>query len=516
MTMKTKKPLIQLIFNQQLSSKLITSYLLIGVAATMSISIIFYQNFKQAILERTFEQLKSINILKKTQIELYLQTANATFPLSENSPEKKDIQEILYERTGMGETGESYLVDKSYTMQTKSRFFPEKKPQEIKVKTAGAINAYNSGKGHAIIEDYRGVKVLSVYSRLEIPGMDWALLSEMDLNEAMVPVIKVRNKIIWVSIVVLLGITLFTLIVSRRITSPVKELKKVMQKLSKGILPKHELKRISDDEIGQITSAMNALVKALQKTASFAHDIGAGNFKADYQLLSNSDELGKALVQMRDQLIDLNVQKTQLERQSKRFLVEGQENERIRISRELHDGIGPLLTTLKLYLSQSGKADESLKKLIDETISEVRRISDNLMPAVLLDYGIGAELDSYIKSVAEKTRLNFNYVNEIIDNEKVPVEVSIALYRIAQEAINNILKHAEATNVKVSVTQFDDRLSFFIQDDGEGFNLSNYRYEKNTSNGLRNMKERTALLNGEFFINSTSKGTTIEVEIPLS
>ena len=199
----------------------------------------------------------------------------------------------------------------------------------------------------------------------------------------------------------------------------------------------------------------------------------------------------------------------------KRALVEGQEYERARLAKELHDGIGPLLTSLKLQVSAIAMPQiekEKLKTIIDDTIGEIRRISNNLMPSVLRDFGVGEALRNLIDAVRSSvSRLNIRYQSDIRQPQNIPHDIQLALYRIAQEGLNNAIRHAQATEIKLSLTQFDDRIGLFLIDDGSGFVIS----QSFEGNGLYNMRARVEVLNGSFFINSGKEGTLLEIEIPL-
>lgn len=197
-------------------------------------------------------------------------------------------------------------------------------------------------------------------------------------------------------------------------------------------------------------------------------------------------------------------------------LVKGREEERARLAKELHDGIGPLLTTLKLQvgaIEMRLEEKEKLKALIDNTIDEIRRISNNLTPSVLQDFGVGEALRNLISAVRSSVpHLTIRYQSDISHSDRIPHDVQVALYRIAQEGLNNAIRHAQAREIKLSITQFDDRISLFLIDDGRGFNL-NQAFE---GKGLYNMRFRTDLLRGSFLIASGDDGTAVEVEIPIT
>jgi hypothetical protein len=145
--------------NINIFSKLVISYLLLGIFTVIIVSVFFYHAFKTALIERTSAQLSSINMLKKAQIESFLlNLADKDRDLFRQKRVMDKVQEILFIRTGMGNTGESYLVGEDTTMLSRSRFFPDAKPSDIKVNTSSAILALAGYEGVHQTEDYRNVK----------------------------------------------------------------------------------------------------------------------------------------------------------------------------------------------------------------------------------------------------------------------------------------------------------------------------------------------------------------------
>lgn len=199
----------------------------------------------------------------------------------------------------------------------------------------------------------------------------------------------------------------------------------------------------------------------------------------------------------------------------KKALVKGQEDERARLAQELHDGIGPLLTSLKLrvgMVQMSSEDKDILKEMIDDTIAEIRRISNNLMPSVLRDFGVGEALRNLMQTIQSSTPLlSVRYQSDIPRPGDIPAEIQLALYRMAQEGVNNALKHADPSEIRMSVTQFENRVSLFIMDDGHGFDPS----APHSGNGLRNMQVRVEMFRGALDIYSGDNGTAIEIDIPL-
>jgi signal transduction histidine kinase len=427
-----------------------------------------------------------------------------------------NIQSIVSETTGMGTTGESYIAGPEFRMKSYSRFSPARPPGEIIVKTEAVANALQGSSGSGVITDYRGERVLSVYRPIRADRLNWVIISEIDWTEAMQPVVQLRYYLIGITFFVIFLTTAVTFFLSNAIVQPILNLKKVINRLALGIFPTGRVRVSSNDEVGQMADAIYHLSSGLARTSAFAKEIGAGNFDAHFEKLSEHDTLGEALIHMRDALKDLSEREKKVARARASALLEGQENERRRIIKELHDGVGQLLTAVRMRVEMidgdNGLKDE-IKSRINETIGEVRRISYNVMPQALVDFGLEAALRGLCDSFKRYANMevDFNYVKEVEHN--VNFEVSTALFRIAQEGLNNIVKHAGATSVNLHVIDKEEEIYMMLEDDGKGFNTS----LKKEGMGLQNIHERAELLNGTVQIHSTAgEGTTIEVFIPIT
>ncbi|UBM57349.1 histidine kinase [Marinilongibacter aquaticus] len=207
-------------------------------------------------------------------------------------------------------------------------------------------------------------------------------------------------------------------------------------------------------------------------------------------------------------------------------LLEGQEEERKRMSQEIHDGLGQMLTGMKLALGRlkSPEMPEKFQKayahvnlLLQDTIESSRAISFNLMPTALNDFGIESALKILIQqsNIGSKTKFEVEVQNP---GRRYGHKVEVALYRIAQEALNNILKYAKASKAKVSLLEKDGMLEFSITDNGTGFDVQELKRSRQSliHNGLENMKSRVALLNGTFKLTTIKgEGTDIFIKLPL-
>jgi len=201
-------------------------------------------------------------------------------------------------------------------------------------------------------------------------------------------------------------------------------------------------------------------------------------------------------------------------------MFDGQEMERKRLAKEIHDGLGQSLIAIRLLLEgkiavSSGintDALEKIRQLIDNTISEARLMSNNLMPSVLHEFGFVTALRQLCDHVRQSTRMKVNFE---VDCSRFVLNTvqTVYLFRIAQEAVNNILKHAKATEMSVLVNQSDSQLELRIIDNGQG--IKKEHAENVSGNGLYNIRERVQLLKGEYqLITAPGQGTEIKIIIP--
>lgn len=206
-------------------------------------------------------------------------------------------------------------------------------------------------------------------------------------------------------------------------------------------------------------------------------------------------------------------------------LIEAQENERKRIANELHDGLGQnllIISNLAQVSLHTSDKDLSQKQLTNisenaqESIEEVRRISHNLHPYQLDELGLSSALQSMLKKLSDTTSLKLSTYIENIDGYIKPDQY-IHLFRVVQEGMNNIIKHANAQNVVVSISNLQNTIQVIIKDDGKGMvNYSDNKEIKISGFGLQKMKERIKVLNGNLSIESLpTRGTTIKITIPV-
>ncbi|MEQ9441734.1 MAG: histidine kinase [Cyclobacteriaceae bacterium] len=450
---------------------------------------------------------------KTIQLAMITPLDSGYFLVKQFHPDR--IQAILLERTGMGNSGETYLVGADSRLRSVSRFFPDQSPYSITANTLGVQEALAGQAGTDIIEDYRGIPVYSAYDALDIRGLRWAILSEMDVAEVVAPLQSMKRKLILISLMVLFFALIISFLLTDVVSRPVLKMRERLMSMARGNYDIDVQETSPAREMNEMFLALEALKNSIQGAIRFSRRIGDMHLDASYELSGQNDALGKSLLAMREQLIAFNKREQQNRLTAKQSLITGQENERNRLARELHDGLGPLLTSLKLLVQSPKIGDDEkkqIKNMVDETIDEIRRMTYNLMPPSLIDFGVGKALVSLVNMVRKSGDINIDYIDETKDHgSNMDTDIHICLYRVTQELINNTLKHANAHTVRLSITEFDDKVSLYYRDDGRGFDPETV----DRGAGLRNMKERIEVFNGYLSIHSNGSGTEVEVELPL-
>ena len=268
---------------------------------------------------------------------------------------------------------------------------------------------------------------------------------------------------------------------------------------------------------------VNALVSATQL-------LRAGDLSARAGLPSGSGELDH-LASAFDAMAEALEQRAAAHRQAEetlqilsRQLLEAQENERRHLARELHDEIGQALTAVKINLQAAQHLPDTLGAhladsvgIVDRTLHQVRNLSLDLRPAMLDDLGLVAALRWYVDRQAQRAGFTARFVADPLAT-RPPSDIETACFRVAQEALTNVMRHAQAQHVHVELRQDDAELHLLMRDDGKGFDVraAQARAAQGASTGLLGMQERVWLVGGQIDINSApARGTEIRARFPL-
>jgi signal transduction histidine kinase len=242
--------------------------------------------------------------------------------------------------------------------------------------------------------------------------------------------------------------------------------------------------------------------------------IAPDRFLAFIRDISERKKVEMELVKSREDLRELS-----------NYIENVREEERLNISREIHDELGQQLTVLKMNVSRLGKKISSreetfmpeiseILRSINEMVETVRKISSELRPGMLDDLGLIAAMDWYCEEFDKRTGIRTVFINGLND-DKFSKKVNISLFRIFQESLTNIARHAEARKADISLMRQDQQLVLLIEDNGKGFDPS--VVEHSTTLGILGMKERARMIGGTYNVFSTpGKGTVIEVVVPFT
>jgi two-component system sensor histidine kinase UhpB len=277
-----------------------------------------------------------------------------------------------------------------------------------------------------------------------------------------------------------------------------------------------------------LTLALQPL-HALERTVD---RVAAGDLSARAQRVLFRDpdveRLGETLNTMLDVLQE---HRGLLQKMSEQVLA-AQEDERKRIARELHDETAQALTTLLVRLkilerartaTEMGRQIDELRELTAQTLEAVRKLAVELRPATLDDLGLLAALEAYAESYSSRIPVRvafradgFAQTNNEREDGRLPPQVELVLYRVVQEALTNVAKHANADNVRVELHRGRDQVVAVVADDGQGFNVEEMMRSRERGLGLFGMQERLALVGGQLVIDSApGRGTRVEARVPL-
>lgn len=537
---------------------------------------------------------------------------------------------------GLGDSGETYLVGEDLLMRSDSRFLiasPEEYFRQLessgvssqqveRIRTRGttvltqsvdtdAVHRALAGEsGLAQLSDYRGVSVLSAYAPLEIPGLRWVLLSEIDTDEALAPVAELRFQTALLALAVSSAFLGLGYIFSKRTTEPLAALTRSVERFGRddwhGVTELHEF-RHADDEVARLALQFDEVSRRLRDTTvsrNYLDDLlasmlnavitiepvdsqssGPHSFRirsanpAALRLLGYDDgsELaGVSLAQLlgdaphasnwlsaldqdghtptfetmlttRDgrqvpvlfaaallrsrggdtqgavcvaqDITDLRTAERRLQALNQR-LMHAQEEERSRLARELHDDVTQRLGALAIEIGSLARSTDQvppeLAKAKEHAIQlahDVQGLSRRLHPSILDDLGLAAALRSEV--AAARTRLGVPVSLAAEDPPPgFPKSSALALYRIAQECLQNIAKHAHPGEVNIELDVRDDRVRLRVEDDGDGFDPAQ---SGRGGMGITSMEERAKLAGGRLIVRSSpGQGAKFTVEMPIA
>lgn len=332
----------------------------------------------------------------------------------------------------------------------------------------------------------------------QVPGTSWVVVSQADSGVALQAMRQVNWIIAGVGIAGFCLMVSFSLSLTKLVTRPIKQLTASFHQIEIGDshlpidIPHHK-------EFKPLTDAFKHMSEAIADRERKLQD-------ANRMLQSRSDELAE------------------LSRRTIRI----EEEERKRISRELHDSFGQTLAAMKINVDVAQRMDDlaQIRQLLhdagqiaEQALDEIHTISQDLRPTVIDDLGLLPALEWYINQFQQRFQISAEIKFEPIDESRLSSESTITAYRFLQETLTNVYKHAHAKKVTIRLKPQANFMMLSIKDDGQGFNTHQQNRQENTERiplGISNLRERLTLVGGEMVLHSElGEGTTIIALIPM-
>jgi two-component system NarL family sensor kinase len=243
-------------------------------------------------------------------------------------------------------------------------------------------------------------------------------------------------------------------------------------------------------------------------------------------LLLRSNRQKQLILNQENELHERRIAELETEKQltATEAMLKGQDDERTRLARDLHDGLGGMLSGIKLFfmnlkelmakcLDDQEQFDRSLD-MLDGAIMELRRVAHNLMPEVLLKFGLNTSVNDLCDNITRNSSINVSYQSTGLENFSPDQTTSVIIYRIVQELLNNIIRHASALQAFVQLDFHDNNLEITVEDNGMGFDTS--LLLTSAGIGWSNIQNRVEYLMGKIDVQSVPKqGTTVNIDLPL-
>lgn len=431
-----------------------------------------------------------------------------------------------WERDGLGESGETYIVGTDYRMRNDSRFFIEQPEEYVRmlrglgtpdsivrtirqhhtsvllqdVRTEATEAALRGKTDTRIVRDYRGLRVLSSFAPLHIADLRWVLLSEIDETEAFRSVYELREQLILSGLIILLFAVSLGFLISQTIARPIRALTGTAEQFGRGALDRRAEVR-SRDEIGILAETFNTMADKIRFHTSRLEDEIGERRRAEERLQRSQEQF----------------------RNLSRHLQSVREEERKGVAREIHDELGQRLTSLKLHLAllledvpgQNGVTQQRFSAMLDDidaTIQSVKRIISRLRPGLLDDLGLSAAIEwqteEFQRHSGIRCTLSISPPELSLDPDR-----ATAVFRIFQETLTNIARHADADRVQIELSQDAETVCLTIRDDGRGIRPEEIDHP--ASFGLIGIRERAQYFDGDVTITGErERGTTVTVHIP--
>jgi len=415
----------------------------------------------------------------------------------------------IVERFGLGSGVTAELVDATgiilASTRPSRRFERSERWDELRSKLAARQPAVEVGAG-------TGPSAVSVLAPLS--SAPWAVVIRQDEAETFGQLRALRRTLLWLGPAVLALALVFAWGAARSVRRPLAVLTASAERIASGNLDA-PIPRLAEDEVGRLGRSLERMRVALKGSLE---TIAQDNQELEQRVDERTQELKRLYAQLQE--------REQWREELLRKVISAQEDERRRLARELHDETSQTLSALAMKLETALAAwptnasrDRLLeaKSLTVRTLEELHRLIFDLRPSVLDDLGLLSAIRWYAERHLERRGLTVRFEFSGVET-RMPPELETALFRVAQETITNIAKHAHADTVLIQILERDDRIAIEIEDDGEGFDPASLPppAARERGLGLLGMRERVELFGGTIEIDSApGRGTRVAIAVPL-
>ena len=375
----------------------------------------------------------------------------------------------------------------------------------------GCVHTYHPEKGEEYCDIFSPIEVSDFRLGTVLLGYSHQAV-EKEIFEA-------RRQILIIGIMTVIGGGVFAYLLAIFISSPIKRITDAIEGVASGN-PNPPVTLRRDDEIGTLASSFNKMAEELERHRKHLEKLVEDRTA---EIETTNEQLQREIVERKSSEEELKHSRERL-RDLAVYLQSVREDERGRIAREIHDELGQALTALKMdthWIGQRLSKDQqlllektrSMSRLINMTVQSVQRISSELRPGLLDDLGLSAAIEWQANEFHRRTGIQCETISEPEDIA-LNRDLSTAVFRIFQEALTNIVRHANATKVEVMLSKKSDKIELTVIDNGRGITENQISDER--SLGLIGMRERVHSYGGDLKIcGALNKGTTIMVSIPL-
>ncbi len=290
------------------------------------------------------------------------------------------------------------------------------------------------------------------------------------------------------------------------------------------------LTKVTKYRLSWILISVGFLFMAIRRFIEFISFLG-GDYSQDLGILNNWLGIVTSLLitagvilitELFNYLKKVEKAREESEKEILNAIIKTEEKERKRFAKDLHDGLGPILSTVKLSISTLSQIEHKKRNkeiisntevVINEALKSIKEISNNLSPHILNNFGLASAIKSFTNKIVKSKAINISF-NSNMHDERLDENVEVVLYRIVCELMNNTVKHASANNIGIDLIKNNNLIKLVYTDDGKGFDVEKVLNEKTSGMGYSNMLTRIKSLKGKLNINSSKeKGTEVVIEV---